>query len=146
MTRTLRHLTAFRDRQLSADAADHIHKKLYGGALDQTPKEFVFCLPCDWMRDVFVALCSVHELVAYRDLGMRRDKVVTIAPAALIRDRLERELYSAIGDMHTAIVDLTNQYIVRHLPASSSAAAIRRSYKVSDKKILKNGGETGVHE
>jgi len=133
-------------RQQATAAADRIHQNLYRGELGQTPKEFVYRLSSDWMQPIFVALCDAHGLIAFRDFGMRRDKAMTIAPPALMRDHFQPKLYAAFQDMHMAIVDLTSHYIANHVSHFPSDDIPQGSNTFFAGTILRNSGGTGLDE
>ena len=136
-----------RDRRMAREAADLVHARLYKGAPEQTPKDFVFDLPCSWMQDIFVAICQSHGLVSFRNYGMRRQKVTTIAPPALITDTFEPELMAALWDMHDAILKLTTTYISDRLPTLASVVAARRANRRSATfAVSRNSGGTGSHD
>lgn len=126
MTQSLRSHFAAHNRNLAAVAADRVHANLYSKAASQVPKDFVYFLSERWMQDVFCAVCRCHALIPFRDYGMRRDKVMTIAPPALIADEVEPKLFGALREMSELIQGLTDRYIAEHLYIDRNPASKQR--------------------
>lgn len=127
MTQTLRAHYAAHDRSRAAAAADQIHANLYNSAPNQAPKEFVYTLSECWMQEIFYAVCRSHGLVPFREYGMRRDKIMTIAPPALIANVVGPKLQNAWREMGLLVHGLTDRYLAEHLNITPEAPSTNRA-------------------
>ena len=83
----------------------------YHGSSDFVVKEFLLNLPDWWMRNVCRALCRRHELIAWRENGMRHHKVWVAAPELFMAEVFEPAMNNALTDLTKEINKLAAHYI-----------------------------------